>query len=263
MNESDFREICRNAPKDSGVVRVVSTSDRTVDIVIDNPRKKNALSPHMMLQLGDVMDHPQVQKASVIVVRGEAGAFCSGGDLDAVRDQLARPGMGHGMGTHMCATLDALAESTALIIGILDGPALGGGAELLVACDEIYASPQASFGFVHARMGVSPGFGGGARLINKVGARTALTMMTTAKPLSGSTLEATGLVDHWSADPLAAARKRAAELQQFPPEALAGAVRVVRGHRRLPTAEGRANEAQVFSELWGGPSHHAALRNRK
>lgn len=263
MNELDFREICSSAPQGPGQIRVVAAGDRIAEIIIDNPRKKNALSPRMMLQLGDVVHDPLVRGASVILLRGEGDSFCSGGDLDAVSDQLARPGMGHGMGRHMCASLDALAETSAMILGVFDGPALGGGAELLMVCDEIYAAPTASFGFIHARMGVSPGFGGGARLINKMGSKAALSLMTTPRPLTGAKLEATGLVDHWSPNPLQAAQKRAAELQQFPAESLAGAVRVVRGHRQIPTVAGRSNEVAVFAELWGGPAHQAALRNRK
>lgn len=263
MSAIDFGELLASAPRGAGEVHVRPGPLRTVEVVLDNPVKRNALSPYMMARLGDVARHPDVRQASVVIFRGEGGAFCSGGDLDAVAEHLAVPGVGYRMAQFMGDVMDALVDTGAVLVGVLDGPALGGGAELLVACDEIYASPAASFGFVHARMGVSPGFGGGGRLVAKLGTRRALAIATAYKPLRGPSLEATGLVDHWSADPLAAARARAAELTQLPQAALAGVVRVIRGHGRVPDPQGRQNEVGIFGELWGGPAHQAALRARK
>jgi ethylmalonyl-CoA/methylmalonyl-CoA decarboxylase len=224
--------------------------------VLDHPATKNALHPGMMVQLADVP--ARLGEARIALLRGAGGAFCSGGNLAAVRAWLVRPGSGAALCAFMQAVLAGIEAQGALIVGVVDGPALGGGAELLTACDFVVAGPEARIGFVQARLGVSPGFGGGARLVRRVGAARALHLLT-AGPVSGEEACRLGLVDAIAADPLAWARAWARERIALPPRALAAARAVVRAAVDRPFDAALAAERAIFASTWGGSEHLAAL----
>lgn len=249
-----FRDWVATLPPGDGTIR--REGDEVVEIVIDHPATRNALSPAMMVALADAVE-ASVQ-ARVVILRGEGGTFCSGGNLAAVRTHLVRPGGGADLVTFMQDVTERLAGADAVVIGVAEGASLGGGAELLTACDHVVAAPDARIGFVQARLGVSPGFGGGTRLVRRVGPRLALELLTTGVVDARAAL-AQGLVDAVDPDPLGWARRRAGVLLQLPPEALVGAKRVVRAATALDRAAALSAEAAVFGDLWGGPAHLAAL----
>lgn len=249
-----FRAWVATLPPAEGEVRVVPGP--VAEIVLDHPPTRNALHPGMMVQLADAV--AAVAQARVVLLRGAGGSFCSGGNLAAVRAHLVRPGAGRELQAFMAETVDALSRLPAVVLGVLDGAALGGGAELLTACDEVWAAPNAKVGFVQAKLGVSPGFGGGARLIHRVGPARALRLLTATAPIPAEAARALGVVDEVVDDPLGAARARAEALVGLPEASLRGVLRLVRAARETPTAVA-AVEAEVFAALWGGPDHVAAL----
>lgn len=249
-----FRAWVAGLPPADGVVSV--SYGPIAEIVLDHPPTRNALSPAMMVELADAVEG--VADAAVVILRGAGGSFCSGGNLQAVREHLVRPGGGADLVAFMQATTERLATLGPVVIGVAEGHALGGGAELLTACDFVVAAPDARIGFVQARLGVSPGFGGGVRLVARVGRAAALRLLT-GGPVKADEALVLGLVDLVREDALTAARAWAAELAALPPEALTRARRLVDAASRLPRAEALAVERQLFAELWGGPAHLAAL----
>jgi ethylmalonyl-CoA/methylmalonyl-CoA decarboxylase len=189
---------------------------------------------------------------SAVLLTGSAGAFCSGGDLTAVRAHLMAPGAGAGMCAYMTETLDRLAALPVVVVAAVEGAALGGGAELLTCADIVVAGSSARIGFVHASLGVSPGWGGGRRLVGRVGARVALRLLAFSPRLSAEQARSVGLVDEVVADGAALGRAEdiARPLASMPVDAVRAAVSVTRG----------ADEAACFTALWGGASHQEALR---
>jgi len=249
-----FRRWVDTLPPSEGVVSV--TYGTVAEILLDHPPTRNALSPSMMVELADAVEG--VVDARVVILRGAGGSFCSGGNLQAVREHLVRPGGGADLVSFMQATTGRLASLGPVVIGVAEGHALGGGAELLTACDFVVAAPDARIGFVQARLGVSPGFGGGTRLVARVGRSTALRLLT-GGPVVATEALALGLVDLVREDALTAARAWAAELSELPPDALRAARRLVDAAAVLPADEALAVERTLFAELWGGPAHLAAL----
>ncbi len=222
----------------------------SAEVVIRSPRRRNAISPGMMVDLRAIVERLSSRDdVSVVVIRGEGAAFCAGGDLRSVRAHLLSPQAGAGMCAYMTATLDALAALPMVRIGAVTGPALGGGAELLGVCDVVYAAEDAPIGFVHASLGVSPGWGGGRRLVERVGRRAALRLLTEAGRLSGGAAVDAGLVDVSCTDPVEAAEVHRARLAKMPVAAVRAAVQVAHG---VP-------EGALFTALWGGPDHQAIL----
>lgn len=248
-------------PAGEGEVRLERVEDWW-ELVLDNPGARNALSPGMMAALGAAATRLQAEpEGAVLLVRGAGErAFCAGGDLRSVRANLLVPGTAEGMQRWMSQALDTLAALPRVILASVEGAALGGGAELLTACDEVFASRLAKVGFVHVTLGVSPGWGGARRLVRRVGSRRALRLLLCGPEADVVQARELGLVDHLCepGQALAQARARARVLSALPPQAVRGAVRIAR-------SEGDpAVERAVFASLWGAPDHQRALaRSRK
>lgn len=245
-------------PRGEGRVRLEQRGDHA-ELILDSPAARNAISPGMMVDLGEHVAELERASGRSLIVRGEGDAFCAGGNLAAVREHLLEPGSGAAMCAYMTALLDRLSRLPRLVVAAVEGAALGGGAELLTAADLVIASDEARVGFVQAALGVSPGWGGGRRLVRRVGPRRAVPILALAEVMSASEAMAAGLVDLLApaGGALERARARVATLDRVDPEALRAALLVGRG----ASVE---TEARLFGELWGGPAHRDALgRTRK
>lgn len=245
-----FRAWAASLPASRGEVRLVH--GEVPEIVIDDPPTKNALSPRMMVQLADAL--AAAARSPVVILRGAEGDFCSGGNLAAVEEHLARPEHAAEFTSFMAGIVDDFLATGALLVGVLQGHALGGGAELVASCDQVFCHPEAKIGFVHARLGVSPGFGGGARLVRRVGAARALRILVEARAMTAAEALELGVVDVHAWDPLPAARAWAQAARALPEAALRGAVALARDP---------SQEKRIFESLWGGPAHRAALVGRR
>lgn len=240
-------------PRGSGRVRLVC-GEYIAELIIDHPERRNAISPGMMRDLSDAVGELERWSGALVLVRGEGGrAFCSGGDLVAVREHLLDASLAKEMAEHMGATLDRLSELPQLVIAAVDGAALGGGAELLMCADRVLASRDALVGFVHIQLGVSPGWGGGQRLVRRVGPHMALKILVEGRRMSGQDALECGLVDQLCDGPAEVeAREWLESLESHPPGAIRAAVSLVRsGERSVEQAE--------FLSLWGGRAHREAL----
>lgn len=241
-------------PRGRGRVHVVG--DGLVrELVLDNPAARNALGPGMMADLAQVLPQLEAGGFAALIVRGQVGGgFCAGGDLRSVREHLLGPGTAAGMARTMAGLLDRLANLPCLVLAAVEGQALGGGAELLTACDEVVAARDARIGFVHASLGVSPGWGGGQRLVRRVGRRSALCLLLPDSPPTAEHALAHGLIDRICPPGLALSRcrARAEQVAGMPLEAVAAAVRIAR-------SGDPGVELDAFVSLWGGPAHRAAL----
>ncbi|KAK1947826.1 Ethylmalonyl-CoA decarboxylase [Phytophthora citrophthora] len=161
---------------------------KTAVVEIHNPSARNALSGKMMAQLSDavaLLENPKVHdKLNAVVLRGTGGWFCAGADLRFARQELNSPEAGAAMGALMVDTLTRFRRLPLVSFAAIEGGAFGGGAELATACDFRIIENSAVIQFVQSRMGVVPGWGGGARLYKIVGRRNALRLLCTAEKIS-------------------------------------------------------------------------------
>ena len=162
---------------------------------LDNPDARNALSIGMMCQLETHLHTLLQRDARFVVIRGSNKHFCSGGDLKDVREHLMEPLLGQMMCSYMTDVLHRYQQSTMFVLVAVEGAALGGGAELTTVGDYVVAEPSATVAFVQAKLGVTPGWGGGQRLINKIGSRKTLQALVTAGRLSAVEAKNFGIVD--------------------------------------------------------------------
>ena len=147
-------------PRGRGAVRL-DVSGRVATIVLDNPTARNAMSVGMMADMISIVAELESSDVLAVLIHGagEAG-FCAGGALRDVRAHLLNPESAKGMPEVMGDVLDRLSRLHAVVVAAVEGAALGGGAELITAADWVVSSRRSTIGFVHARLGVTPGWGG-------------------------------------------------------------------------------------------------------
>ncbi len=251
-------------PRGRGAVRL-EVSGQTATIVFDNPTARNAMSVGMMADLVGIVGELESKDVLAVLIHGagEAG-FCAGGDLRDVREHLLTPESANGMPEVMGEALDRLSRLHAVVVAAVEGAALGGGAELITAADWVVASQPAKIGFVHARLGVTPGWGGARRLIRRVGARAALPIMLQATTLNGDQAQDVGLVDQVVPEGMAvsAATDWIASVLKHPEASVRGVLEIVRASTAIDES-GSFTEKAVFSRLWGGAAHSRALGSVK
>lgn len=117
----------------------------------------------MMMELWRIMKTLEEWKEGKgIILHSVGDVFCSGGDLNTVR-KIANPDDGYKMAILMHETLTRLHQLPLISVALVQGKALGGGAELATACDFRLFTSKGEIGFVQGRMGVVTGWGGGTR----------------------------------------------------------------------------------------------------
>ena len=156
------------------------------------------------------------------------------------------------MCSYMTETLDRIASLPMAVIAAVEGAALGGGAELLTVCDWVFLSESSLIGFVHASLGVSPGWGAAKRLIANVGKRNTMQILCLAKKMKAEEAVDLGLADQVCAvgGALMEAHALAKELASRPIASVQAAIRLCRN----PSLE-----TEIFVDLWGGEAHRRAL----
>ncbi len=165
--------------------------------------------------------------ARAVVVTGEGRAFAAGADIAAMRPMsAAEAGAFSRLGQRCFDALEALPMPT---IAAVNGYALGGGCELALACDWIYASEKARFGQPEVNLGILPGFGGTSRLVRRGGPAWAKDIVLGGEPIDAELALRIGLANRVFAPEalvdaaLAAGEKLAAK----GPLAIAAAKRVI------------------------------------
>lgn len=241
----------RGLPDRGGRI-VLHTDGPVARLVIANPSARNAMTVPMMAALADAVSTLSRWDGAVVHVVGEGGVFCAGGHLDDVRDALIDGESGRAMADAMTAVLDEFLALPFVSVAVVNGPALGGGAELATACDLRVCGLRGYLHFVHGALGVAPGWGGAHRLRAIVGRTAAVRLLTSAAKVGPEEGRAIGLFDAVAEEASAAALALSAPILALPTAA-------VRAMKQQVAATGRGEEAAVFASVWGGPDHRAAL----
>jgi len=169
-------------------------SEKVALVTFNRPDALNALSPELMEEFADILDKIAADESiAVVVLTGAGKAFVSGADIEAmsrfkpleIRAYVAR-------GHEIMFKLEGLAQP---VIAAVGGFCLGGGNEIAMACDFIYASERARFGQPEIKLGIIPGFGGTQRLTRLVGKSWAKELCLTGEFLKADAAREIGLVN--------------------------------------------------------------------
>lgn len=162
---------------------------------LDNPKRANALSCGMMLQLSDAIDAlSNWTDGRGLIVAGVGNTFCSGADLRG-SDNFLHKDSGAAMNAVMVDATSRLAALPLVSVAAIQGAAVGGGAELATACDFRVMEREATIQFVHAARGLVPGWGGITRLVELCGRRQALYLLATTMKVEASLASSLHLTD--------------------------------------------------------------------
>src|SRR6266849_395364 len=231
-------------------------------LIIDRPKALNALNRQtlneMMQALRAVAENPQLR--GLIVTGSGEKAFVAGADISEMAQfSPQQAGEFSGLGQHVLRQLESLSIPT---LAAVNGYALGGGCELALACDLIYASEQAKFGQPEVGLGVIPGFGGTQRLARIVGPLRAKELIFSGEPIDAPKAKEIGLaLEVLPPDKLLPhCRSVAAKIASKGPLAIAQAKRVIQEGADRDLRAGAELERHAFSTLFGSEDQSEGMQ---
>lgn len=235
-------------------------------IILDRPGSKNALTEEMQGALGDAVSGLRRRDdIRAVVIRGEGGAFCAGADAK---------GMGAGPSErppHNEAVWSLMERQRRLVnelwdlpqptVAVLEGPVVGAGLSLALACDLRYAAPDAYLMAGFIRMGLPGDYGVTWLLTKLVGPARAKELLYFSEKIPASTALTMGLVNEVVAteDLAAFAQGRADRLTHAPMSAIRYLKQNVARAQRSTLAESMEVEALASLAAAESPDHAAAV----
>jgi enoyl-CoA hydratase len=240
----------------------VERTGAVATVTINRPERLNALNPRVIAELGQAFTGLATSTDPVLcaILTGAGKAFVAGADIAEMAALSATEAKRFADAGH---ALGALLEGLAFpVIAAVNGFALGGGCELALACDFIYAAEGAKLGQPEVLLGVIPGFGGTQRLMRRVGAARARELVYTGRQITAEQALAYGLVNAVfpGAELLLRARDTALEIASRGPLAVSAAKRVMRWGEALDLPAACELEAQAFAALFGTEDQRAGMK---
>ncbi len=173
---------------------IMEKKDGIGTIKINRPQALNALNKDTILELSKAVDElGNDDKIKVAILTGKGKAFIAGADIKQMSTMTPLEAkefaeMGHGL-------LMKIENSRLPFIAAINGYALGGGCEVLMACDICIAAKSAKLGQPEINLGIHPGFGGTQRLPRLVGRMKAKELLLTGRNIDADEACSIGLVN--------------------------------------------------------------------
>lgn len=233
--------------------------DTVAFLTINRPQVLNALNAQTLEELAARVEQCRDGVRCLVITGAGERAFVAGADIAAMAKMSsieARAFAQRGQ-----AVMRSLEDLPIPVIAAVNGFALGGGCELALACDFIFAADSAKFGQPEINLGIIPGFGGTQRLARRVGPGLARQLI-----LSGATIDAAealriGLVNRVlpRAELMAEATRTATELATKAPIAIQQAKAAINAGADMALQDGCRYEAEAFGVTFGTADSHEGL----
>ena len=166
-------------------------------VMMNRPDSANALNTQMGRDLIEYFEDFALNSGDcrcIVLTGAGTRTFCAGGDL------RERNGMSNEAWERQHLIFErmmrALLACPVPLIGAINGAAFGGGSEIALACDFLYAADTARFAFPEVSLGIMPGCGGTQLLPRAVGERRAKELILTSRPFTADQAEQWGMVNH-------------------------------------------------------------------
>ncbi len=238
---------------------IVETYGRVGLIRLNRPAALNALCDALVKELGAQLQAFDADPAiGAIVITGSERAFAAGADIKEMRDRTNPSAM---VEDFIGANWESVLRIKKPVIAAVAGFALGGGCELAMMCDMIFAADTAKFGQPEINLGVIPGAGGTQRLTRAVGKSKAMDMVLTARMMDAAEAERANLVSKvFSADQLLPEVLKIAErIAHLSPVAVQFAKQAVNRAFESSLAEGVRHERALFLSMFGTPDQKEGM----
>jgi enoyl-CoA hydratase len=242
---------------------VVRAEGALLHVTISRPEKRNPLSRAVLAELGEVFERHAAHERFALAVLTGAGdkSFAAGGDLRDL-EQVRTPEEARALFDLGNRAFNAIRHFPVPVIAALNGLALGGGAELALACDVRIAAAHARIGFVQGRLNIPTAWGGGSDLAAVIGPARALQLLAEARILDATEAFSAGIVEAVSAR----GEDFAAFAGRFCASWLAQKPRVMRAFKwqcaarklGLERAAADARDRELFAAAWCHEEHWAA-----
>jgi enoyl-CoA hydratase len=226
-------------------------------LTVQRPSALNALNLATLQALRAAIAELSKRKELGCVIVTGAGdkAFVAGADIAEMSTMTHDAALALAeLGQSAFAALEALPVP---VIAAVNGFALGGGCELALACDFIYAASHAKFGQPEVKLGIVPGFGGTQRLARRIGLGMARELIYSGRLIGPEEAQRIGLVNAVfpRAELIAKVRETAQSILAVGPRALAAVKQVMNEGADLPLTAAIAGEAQAFAGCFGPEQH--------
>lgn len=235
---------------------LIERSGTVLRVTVSRPEVRNALSRATLAALEAAFgDHAADPELRLCIVTGAGDrSFAAGGDLKELADARSLED-GRRMAETGKAALEALRRLPFPTLAVLNGDALGGGAELALACDFRIAARHARIGFIQGRLAISTGWGGGIGLARRVGSDVALRLLARAELLSAEDALRLGLVDAVTEE----GETLEQAVERFAAPVLAQSPLVLRAFKSVVRSGSPELETRLFAETWAHQDHWAAV----
>lgn len=233
----------------------VAINNGIATVIINRPKALNALNSATLEELSNVFDRiAEDEEIRVLLLTGAGDkAFVAGADISEM--STFTPLQARAFVKKGQAIISKIESLAIPVIAAVNGYALGGGCEIALACDFIYASEQANFGLPEIGLGIIPGFGGTQRLPRLVGPNIAKEMILTGKAISSQEAYRIGLVSKVFApsELLAGTLKTAEVLKSKGKVALRSAKQTIDKGMDTDIATGLGIECDAFALCMASP----------
>jgi enoyl-CoA hydratase/carnithine racemase len=233
----------------------VELKGRVLHVVLSNPGKRNALSLTKHEQFAEAMVSAGDKGAGAIVLSGEGGFFCAGGDMDGLEARANGPAENRRSGVDkLNVMVMAMRQTPVPVIAAVEGGAAGAGFSLMLACDMIVAASNAFASSAYVKIGLSPDGGMSEFLLNGLPRHMAMEMLLTGDRIAMEKLSSAGVVNHLVEPGTAvdAAHDLATRIAAGPAGSLAS-IKVLVNRSAHPDLEGQLEaEAEGIARAYGG-----------
>ncbi|HZD78666.1 MAG TPA: enoyl-CoA hydratase/isomerase family protein [Actinomycetota bacterium] len=230
-------------------------------LILNRPHKLNALSSAVEENLDAALEAEEVRDSRVVILSGQGGAFCAGADMTEMGE--ATPDKIIGYYRRLGDVYERVARLPQPSIAAIHGYCLGGGFELVLACDFRIADRSAVFGLPEVPIGILPSSGGTHRLVRAVGVARAKELILLRRRVDASEALRLGvlteLVDQGAAT--GRAMDLARELAELPPLAVEVAKRATEAMAESSRDAGLLVERFAYGLLSQTEEHARATRS--
>ncbi|MDA7087270.1 enoyl-CoA hydratase [Pseudomonas sp. SA3-5] len=225
---------------------------------MNRPDKKNALTRAMYSGMAEVLKQAdQDSSVRAVLITGGATCFTSGND---VADFIQAPPSG--LNSEVFQFMQALFEFSKPVVAAVSGPAVGIGTTLLLHCDLVYVSRDATLKMPFVNLGLCPEYGSSLILPRLLGHARAAELLLLGQSFSGEQAAAWGIANQAlenGAATLARAREMALRFQQLPPSAVTDSKRLMRAPGREELRQVIEDEGALFGQRLRSPEAIEAL----
>lgn len=245
---------------------VLIEEGRIATVTLNRPERRNALTVATAAAIAEGLQKVAVD-ARAIILTGAGSAFCAGGDFDELsrlHDAGAEEAAEHLYSGYQ-RMIRTVREVEVPVIAAVNGPAMGAGMDLALACDIAVASADAKFGQVWVRLGIIPGTGGAFWTAMRAGWGRASELILTGRVIEASTAFNWGLVNEVvSPDQLQSrSREIAEEIAGNPREAVAANKRALNETVRAGYEQALEHAKKVQPVLFAGEEFRSAINERR